>query len=168
MATTHPRRTEERTYGTESVAVREDRPASSGLRVFQILAALGGAALFALGLFAVFQVDFGDGWLRTTGDVAGFGFSSVAAVAALVLGGLILVSALADQDRGATSIAGLLTLVAGIIGFIVQDNAETDIEVDGRAATLFVAIGAAVFVLALVPWWSRRRTTVVDRRVDAY
>ena len=74
----------------------------------------------------------------------------------------------ADQDRGATSLAGLLTLAAGIVGFIVQDNAETDIEVDGRAATLFVAIGAAVFVLALVPWWSRRRTTVVDRRVDAY
>ncbi|HRW37226.1 MAG: hypothetical protein KDB04_14340 [Acidimicrobiales bacterium] len=168
MATTHPDRTDQRTHGTESVAVREDRRASSGLRVFQILAALGGAALFALGLFAVFQVDFGDGWLRTTGDVAGFGFSSVAAVAALVLGGLILVSALADQDRGATSLAGLLTLAAGIVGFIVQDNAETDIEVDGRAATLFVAIGAAVFVLALVPWWSRRRTTVVDRRVDAY
>ncbi len=168
MAITHERRTIQPGYGAETVAVREVRPAASGLRIFQILAALCGAALFALGLAAVFQVDFGDGWLRTTADVAGFGFSAVAAVAALVMGGVILVATLADQDRGSASFAGLLTLIVGIVGFIVQDNAETDVQVDGRAATLFVALGAAVFVLAMVPWWSRRRTTVVDRRVDAY
>lgn len=163
MATTNPRRAD-----TEHVAVREDRPAASGLRIFQVLAALAGAALFALGLAAVFEVDFGEGWLRTTAEVAGFGFGAVSAIAALVLGGSILVATLADQDRGSASFAGLLTLLAGIVGFVVQDNADADVQVDGRTATLFVVLGAAVFALALVPWFRGRRTTVVDRRVDAY
>ena len=149
------------------VAVRDERRVGGGLRLFQVLAALCGAALFALGLAAVFQVDFGDQWFRTSADVAGFGFSAVAAIAALLLGGVILVATLADQDRGSASFAGLITLVVGIAGLIVQDNAERDVQVDRSTAALFIFLGAAVFVLALVPWWSRRRT-VVDRRVDAY
>ena len=163
MATTHPQRP---VYRSEAAAVREDRPAASGLRIFQVLAALCGAALFALGLAAVFQVDFGDQWARTTAEVAGFGFSAVAAVAALLLGGVVLVATLTDQDRASASFAGLLTLVAGIAGLIVQDNATSDWQVDRSTAGLFVFLGAAVFVLALVPWWTRRRTTYVDRRVD--
>lgn len=165
MATTHPHRSDDGLYREEAVAVRDDRRAGGGLRIFQLLAALCGGALFALGLAAVFQVDFGESWARTTAEVAGFGFSAVAAIAALVMGGVILVATLADQDRGGASFAGLVTMVIGIAGLVVQDNAERDVQVDGRTASLFLVLGAAVFVLALVPWWSRRRTTYVDQRV---
>jgi predicted anti-sigma-YlaC factor YlaD len=154
------------TPGEPVRAVRTDetRRSGSGLRVFQLLAAAGGAVLFALGLFAVFEVDFGDGWARTTGEVAGLGFGAITAIAAIVLGGAILVATLADQDRAGAALAGLITLVVGIAGFVVQDNADADLQVDGGTAALFVAIGAAVFVLSLVPWWSRRRTTTYVER----
>ncbi len=166
MAITHPRRTQDPGYRTDAVAVRDERRAGGGLRIFQVLAAIAGGALFALGLAAVFQVDFADRWFQTSAEVAGFGFSAVAALAALLLGGAILVSTLADQDRGGTAVAGLLTLVAGIAGLIVQDRAANDVQVDRSTASLFIVLGAAAFVLALVPWWSRRRT-VVDGRVEA-
>jgi hypothetical protein len=145
------------------VQVERDRTAGVGLRAFQILAALGGGILFALGLLAVFDVDFANA-LDTSAEVGGFGFSAVAAVAALVLGGAILASTLADQDRGGTAMLGLVTLIVGIVGFVVEDNASADVQVDGRAAALFVILGAAVFVLSLVPWWTRRRTTTYVER----
>jgi hypothetical protein len=148
----------------EQVDVHHQPRAASSLRAFQLLAALGGAALFALGLLAVFEVDFGAGWLRTTAEVGGFGFSAVAAVAALVLGGATLAAALADQDRGSTAFLGMATLVVGIAGLVVQDSAVEGVQVDGRAATLFIALGAAIFVVSLVPWWSTRRTTTYVER----
>lgn len=166
MAITHPQRSEDPGYRTDTIAVRDERRVGGGLRIFQVLAAIAGGALFALGLAAVFQVDFGDRWFQTSADVAGFGFSAVAAIAALLLGGAILVSTLADQDRGGTAFAGLLSLVVGIAGLIFQDNAANDVQVDRSTASLFIVLGAAAFVLALVPWWSRRRT-VVDGRVEA-
>lgn len=167
MTYAQPDRTTEPRPAAETVAVAEERRAGGGWRIFQLLAAAAGAALFALGLAAVFQVDFGERWLQTTAEVAGIGFGAVAAIAAVLLGGAILVATLADQDRGSASAAGLVTLVVGIAGFVVQDNADADVQVDGSTATLFVAVGAVVFVLALVPWWSRRRR-VVGRRADAY
>jgi len=135
----------------------------AGLRIFQILTALVGAALFAFGLVAVFRVDFGENLLDTTAAVGGFGFSAAAAIAAILLGGAALVATLADQDRGTAAFVGLLTLVVGIAGLVVEDQAVEGVDVDGRAAALFVGLGAAMFVLSLVPWFSRRRrtTTVV-------
>jgi hypothetical protein len=134
-----------------------DRTTTSGLRVFQVLAAIAGAVLFVMGLIAVFDVDWGDAWLRTTAEVGGFGFSAAAAVAALVLGAAILIATLADQDRGSAAAIGLVTLAVGIVGLVLQDEADADVQVDTGTATLFLVLGAAVFVLSLVPWWSRRR-----------
>lgn len=137
--------------------------ASAGLRVFQVVSALAGAALFGLGLAAVFQVDFNAEWLATTADVAGYGFSAVSAVAALLLGGAILVATLADQDRGGAAFVGLVTMVLGIAALAVDGRPDTSIQVDNRSAGLFIIAGAIVFLCSLVPWWSRRRVTTVVR-----
>ncbi|MFN8018348.1 MAG: hypothetical protein U0P45_09515 [Acidimicrobiales bacterium] len=162
MAYTHPYR--EPAYRSDAVV--EHRPAFGARRVLQVLAGLCGAALFAIGLVATFRVDFGDAWLDTTAAVAGFGFSAVVAIAAVVMGAAILVSTFAEEDRASAATAGLLTLVLGIVGLVVRDNPDADVKVAGRTAGLFVVLGAAVFVMALVPWWTARRTTVVRERIE--
>lgn len=144
-----------------------DRPtaASAGLRVFQVLTAVAGGVLFVMGLVAIFRADFGAGMLEASAGVAGFAFSPVTAVAAVLLGGAILVASLADQDRGGSAFLGLVTLLAGVVALALEGEIDRSIGVDRRAALLFVGIGAVVFVLSLVPWWSlrRRRSTVVVR-----
>lgn len=137
-------------------AERDHRGPDAALRTFQVLAAVAGAALFVIGLLAVFQVNFGDAWTETTAEVVGLGMNAITAVAALVLGGAILVASVADQDRGSSAILGLLTLFAGIAGLIAQDNPDANVQIDHGTATAFVVLGALVFVLSLVPWWSRR------------
>lgn len=127
-----------------------------GLRIFQFLAAAGGGILFVMGLIAVFRVDFGAGFLDTSGEVAGFGFSPAAAVAAILLGGGIMAASLADQDRGTTAVLGLLTVLVGIGAMIVSSEVE-GVSVDRDSALMFVVLGAVVFVLGLLPWVSGRR-----------
>jgi len=143
----------------------ETRPtaASAGLRVFQIASAIAGAVLFVFGLMAIFKVDFGADLLDTSASVAGYGFSAVAAIAAILLGGAILVSTLADQDRGGSAFVGLITIALGIAALVVEGQPDTQVQVDNRSAGLFIIIGAVVFVCSLVPWWSRRRVTTVVR-----
>ena len=146
------------------VAVDERPPAASaGLRIFQVASAIAGGILFAFGLIAIFGVDFNANLLDTTTEVAEFGFSAAAAIAAILLGGVILVATLADQDRGSAAFAGLLTLGAGIAALIFDGQSDTEIQVDNRSAGLFIIIGAVVFVMSLVPWWSRRRVVSVQR-----
>lgn len=141
----------------------EERPASAGLRIFQLVSAAAGAALFVIGLLAIFEVDFDADLLDTTASVAGFGFSAVAAAAAILLGGAILVSTLADQDRGAAAFVGLLTIVIGIAALALEGQAAEEVQVDRRSAGLFIVVGAVVFACSLVPWWSRRRVVTVER-----
>lgn len=141
---------------------RHERPAGNALRVFQALAAVAGGLLFVGGLIAVFRVDFGAGFFDTSGEVLGFGFSPALAVAAIVLGGATMVAALADQDRGSAAVLGMLTLLVGIAALVLEGEIAQDVDVDRRSAGLFVVLGAIVFVLSLVPWWSgRTRSTVV-------
>jgi hypothetical protein len=139
----------------------ETRPttASAGLRVFQIASAIAGGILFVFGLLAIFKVDFGADLLDTSATVAGYGFSAVAAIAAILLGGAILVSTLADQDRGGAAFVGLITIALGIAALVIEGQPDADLQVDNRSAGLFIIIGAVVFVCSLVPWWSRRRVT---------
>lgn len=136
------------------------RPAPQWLRIFQFLAAAAGAVLFVIGLVAVFRVNFSADLLDNSAVVAGFGFSAVAAIAAILLGGLILATALGDQDRGLSGFIGLLTLLVGIAALIVEGQGAEDLDVDRRSAALFMVIGAIVFVLSLFPWWSGRREVV--------
>jgi len=147
--------------GQRATAV-ETRPTagSAGLRVFQIVSAIAGAVLFGFGLAAVFDVDFGAGLLDTTGLVAGYGFSPAAAIAAILLGGAVLISTLADQDRGSAAFVGLITIALGIAALVAEGQAS-DFEVDDKTAALFIVAGAVVFVCSLVPWWGRRRVTRV-------
>lgn len=136
---------------------------SPGLRIFQILTGAVGAVLFAFGLIAVFRVDFGGDFFQTSGAVAEFGFSPALAIAAILLGGATMVAAFAAQDRGTAAFVGLLTLVAGIAAMILEGEIPETVGVDRRSALLFVVLGAAIFVLSLIPWWSgRRRTTQVQ------
>lgn len=135
--------------------------ASAGLRIFQIASAIAGAALFVIGLLAVFDVNFDMNLFDTTAVVAGFGFSAAAAIAAILLGGAILASTLADQDRGSTAFAGLITIAVGIAGLVIDGQTDTGVQVDRDAAGLFIIVGAVVFACSLVPWWSRRRVTTV-------
>ena len=144
--TVPPGRVDERTY-------RRGR----GLRVFQVLAAAAGAVLFVMGLVAVFRVDFGAGFFDTSGAIAGFGFSPAMAVAAILLGGAVMVATLADQDRGTAAFLGLFTLFVGIAGLVLEGEMADRVGVDRRSALLFVVIGAVVFVLSLVPWFAGRR-----------
>ncbi len=143
----------------------ETRPAaaSAGLRVFQIASAIAGGVLFVFGLMAIFKVDFDADVLDTSASVAGYGFSAVAAIAAILLGGATLVSTLADQDRGSSAFVGLITIALGIAALVVEGQSESDLQVDNRSAALFITLGAVVFVCSLVPWWSRRRVTTVVR-----
>lgn len=145
-------------------AVEQEHQRRGGaLRIFQVLAALAGLVLFVMGLVAIFRVDFGASLLDTSAAVAGFGFSAAMAIAAIVLGGAVLASSVADQDRGGTAVVGLLTLLVGIGALVAEGQIPEEVGVDRRSAALFIAVGAIVFVLALVPWWSRRRTTTVVR-----
>jgi len=135
---------------------------SPALRIFQILTGAAGAALFVLGLVAIFRVDFGAGMFETSGAVADFGFSPALAIAAILLGGATMVAALAAQDRGAAAFVGLLTVAVGVAALILEGEIPESVGVDRRSALLFVVLGAVIFVLSLIPWWSgRRRTTAV-------
>ena len=164
---TYARPHQDRPVVRSGAVVEHDR-ALGAPRLLQIVAGLCGGALFAFGLVSVFRVDFGSDWLRTTATVAGFDVSAAVAIASLVMGGIILVATLADEDRGSAATVGLLTLVLGIVGLVLRDNPDTEVQVAGRTASLFVVLGAVVFVLSLVPWWSRRRaTTYVDERYEA-
>ena len=144
--------------------VQETTTGHPALRIFQVLTGVVGAVLFVLGLLAVFRVDFGVGMLDTSGAVADFGFSPALAIAAILLGGATMVAALAAQDRGTAAFVGLLTVVVGIAALILEGEIPESVGVDRRSALLFVVLGAVIFVLSLVPWWSgRRRTTQVRR-----
>ncbi len=144
-------------------AVTETRSTNPALRVFQVVAAVAGGILFVMGIIAVFRVDFGTGLLDTSGSVGGFGFSPVMAVAAILLGGATMAVTLADQDRGATSFVGLLTLLVGIAALALEGQIPDDVGVDRRSALLFVVLGAIVFVASLIPWFSRRRQVTTYR-----
>lgn len=141
----------------------QDSPGGNSLRVFQFLTAAIGAILFVIGLLAVFQVSFsGSALLDTTGAVAGFGFSAVSAIAALVLGAGLLIAALADQSRSTASVIAFLSIAVGIAGLIINDQAAAEVTVDRDSAALFIVLGALAFVFSLIPWWSgRQRRTVV-------
>ena len=143
----------------QPLTAREARRSPSVFRAFQVLAAAGGAILFVMGIVAVFRVEFGAGFFETSGSVAGFGFSPALAIACVLLGGAILATSLADQDRGGTAFAALLTLAVGI-GALVLEGGADQVGVDRQSALLMVVIGAIVFVLSLLPWWSRRRLVV--------
>lgn len=146
--------------GPVADVVVQDRHPS--LRIFQVLTGVACGALFIIGLFAVVRVDFGAGWLRVSGEVLGLGFSPVAAIAALILGGIGLIAAFADQDRGGTGLVGLITLGAGIAVMVMADEGVDGATVDRDSGILFLVIGVIVFALSLVPWWGgRRRTTTV-------
>ena len=149
--------------GEPPVVEQDHRVVGGGLRILQFLAGAAGAVLFVMGLIAVFRVDFGVSLVETTAAVAGFGFSAAMAIAAIVLGGAVMASAFADQDRGGTAFVGLVTLLVGIVGLIAEGQIPDEVGVDTRSAALFVGIGAVVFVLALMPWWSRRRVTTAVR-----
>lgn len=146
--------------GRETEVHEVTRPGSPMLRIFQVLAAAAGAVLFVMGLMAAFRVDFGADLLDNTAGVGGFGFSAVAAIAAVVLGGAILAAALGSQDRGGAAFVGLLTLLVGIAALVAEGQIAEDVDVDRRSAALFMVIGVLVFVLSLIPWWSRRREVV--------
>ena len=153
-------------YGRPVVTQQvEQRPAAAslGLRLFQIASGLAGALLFALGLLAIFKVDFGVDLLDTSAAVGGFGFSAAGAIAAILLGGLILIATMADQDRGSTAFVGLITIAVGIAALVLDGQSTDSMQVDHRSAGLFVVVGAVVFVCSLVPWWSRRQVVTVVR-----
>lgn len=134
-------------------------------RIFQVGAAIAGAILFGLGVVAALRVDYGAPLLDTSAAVAGYGFSAVGAIAAIVLGGAALAATLADQDRAGASFVGMITLVLGIVALAVDaQSTSPDVQVDHRSAGLFIVLGAVIFVLGLVPWFGRRRTTVVEER----
>ena len=46
---------------------------------------------------------------------------------------------------------------------ILEGEIPEGVGVDRRSALLLVVLGAVIFVLSLIPWWSgRRRTTQVQ------
>jgi len=135
------------------------------LRIFQVLTGAAGAALAVFGLVAVFRVDFNPGFFETSGSVADFGFSPALAVAAILLGGATMVAAFAAQDRGTAAFLGLLTVIVGIAALVLEGEIPESVGVDRRSALLFVVFGAAIFVLALIPWWSGRRHTTTSTPV---
>ena len=146
----------------DAQVVQETTAGSPALRIFQVLTGAVGAVLFVLGLIAVFRVDFGAGMFETSGAVADFGFSPTLAIAAILLGGATMVAAFAAQDRGTAAFVGLLTVAVGVAALILEGEIPETVGVDRRSALLFVVLGAAIFVLSLIPWWSgRRRTTQV-------
>lgn len=149
----------------EGRVVEHTRTGAPALRIFQILTAAAGAVLFIAGLVAVFRVDFGVGFFETSGAVADFGFSPALAVAAILLGGATMVAALAAQDRAAAAVVGLLTVAVGIAALVLEGEIPESVGVDRRSALLFVVLGAVIFVLALIPWWSGRRRTVTAERL---
>jgi uncharacterized membrane protein len=164
MTDLRPDRTDEPTAHPRRTTVTERDHGGAGLRVFQLLTAAAGAVLFVFGLLAIFRADFDAGMVEASAAVAGFAFSPLTAVAAILLGGAVMVAALADQDRGAAGFLGLLTLVAGVVALVVEGEIDESIGVDRRSALLFVGIGAIVFVLSLVPWWTARRRVTADVR----
>lgn len=143
--------------------VTEAHSTNPALRVFQVVAAVAGGILFVMGIIAVFRVDFGAGFMDTSGSVGGFGFSPAMAIAAILLGGATLAVTLADQDRGVASFVGLLTLLVGIAALALEGQIPDEVGVDRRSALLFVVLGAIVFVASLVPWISRRRRVTTYR-----
>lgn len=145
--------------------VERTRRGAPALRIFQVLTAAVGAVLFVAGLVAVFRVDFGVGFFETSGAAADFGFSPALAIAAILLGGATMVAALAAQDRGSAAFVGLLTVAVGIAALVLEGEIPESVGVDRRSALLFVVLGAAIFVLSLIPWWSGRRRTVTAERV---
>lgn len=153
-------------YRTTRTDVERHRSGAGAiLRIFQVGAAIAGGILFLIGVVAALRVDYGAPLLDTSASVAGYGFSAVGAIVAVVLGGAALAATVADQDRGATSFVGIVTLVVGIAALAVDgQSASADVQVDHRSAGLFIVLGAAIFVLGLVPWFGRRHTTVVEHR----
>lgn len=148
----------------ERTVVRDERTTGNALRIFQLVTAGVGAVLFIFGLIAVFQVDFGAGWFKLSGEVADFGFSPAVAIGAIVLGAALLGVTLSDQDRAGAALVSFLVLAAGIAGMIFDDEPTADVQVDTSTATLFIVLGAIGFACSLVPWWSGRRyrTTSYD------
>lgn len=141
----------------EAPAVRENW-------IFPMIAGALGVAVFLVGLVAVFRVSFEGNLFATTGEVMGYGFSAVLAVATLLLGGGTLIAAIADRDQGATAFMGILTMVLAIVAMIANGRVveQTAISVDREAALALAVAGAAIFIVGLVPWVSvRRRQTVV-------
>ena len=145
--------------------VQRTTTGNPALRIFQVLTGAAGAVLFVLGLVAVFRVDFDAGFFTASAAVADFAMSPAMAIAAIVLGGATLAAAFAAQDRGTAAFIGLLTLLIGIGALIFEGETAESIGVDRRSALLFVVLGAVIFVLSLIPWWSgRRQTTQVRTR----
>lgn len=158
---TSPEPDPNRRVAQERVVVQDVETTGNALRIFQLVTAAVGAALFVLGLLAVFQVDFGVGWLKLSGEVADLAFSPAVAIGCIVLGAALLGATLSDQDRSGAALVSFLVLAAGIAGMVIDDDPTADIQVDPSTATVLIVLGAIGFVCSMIPWWSGRsvRTT---------
>lgn len=137
---------------------------TTSLRLCRALAAVASVLLLAAGLLGAARVDFSQGFLRTSGGVAGFGFTPVVAVVAILLGGMAAVTTLADQDRTGSLVVGVLTLLVGA-ALIAFDGWADGVDLDEATGVLFLIVGAMVTCLALVPRRSRgRRRAVAERQ----
>ena len=117
--------------------------------VFRLIAVVAAGVMTIIGLIAVAQVSWGDGFDAAPVDVAGMSFTPEIAVT-VAAAGLIALLAAAVADRASKLVVGALLVCAGIVVLVTDTISEPDWAFDDGQGWLAIGVGATLLVVAVL------------------
>jgi hypothetical protein len=147
-------------HGTYDDEVVEDRTSRSwdASIVFRLIAVVAAAVMTVIGLIAVAQISWGDGFDAAAVDVAGIAFTPEVAVT-VAAAGLVALVAAATADRASKLVVGALLVCAGVVVLATDTVTEPDWAFDDGLGWLAIGVGATLIVMAVLMQaaWSTHR-----------
>jgi hypothetical protein len=122
-----------------------------------------GAFLVVLGALALARGDLNSSWYEPVVGVLSFDHTPIVAVAEIVAGALLLLSAMSSRAAGVAAVVGVLMVVAGAIVAAGEDPTKYATEDDFGWVLIGLGAGAALFA---APGLGMRRRKVLHDRVE--
>ena len=151
---------------TSRIAVVPERVATEDVvvthwSVGDVLVALIGAALAAVGIIVLVRTGVNETWYRPTTSIFGAEHTPLLGLIEAGTGAVLVLTALARM-RFVTTLIGLAMAVAGVVAAIETSEVSRELAIEDWWAWTMAGVGLVVALLALVP-----RRGHVDRVVRA-
>ena len=143
---------------TPDGTVVEDRPTRPTVLVTpaQVVSAVGGVVLIAFGVFAVVRAGLDNTLNDPTVDVLGLTHTAAIGIGEIIVGAVLVLSALSPLTRVLAGVIGLALLVFGIVLLAGPSDLLARMHTERQLGWLGVIVGGVVLLASLVTPWSRR------------
>lgn len=136
------------TYDDDFVEDRTSRSWDASI-IFRLIAVVAAGVMTVIGLIAVAQISWGDGFDAAAVEVAGMSFTPEVAVTVAAVGLVALIAA-ATADRASKLVMGALLICAGIVVLVTDTVTEPDWAFDDGIGWLAIGVGATLVAVALL------------------